>query len=599
MNQKEIWKTIIDGTVKFIRDDEYDALIWALFPGGGKTVSVMQAVDSAGMKWAYAAPTHDVIVENIENSSLRYYNFLQLKSKRKICMRQDMGELLKYNIDIHSVCSSCGYLPYCAYAQNQRKARTERPNLAITHAHLNYWFPKFLDEEVAGSKILEDYDVLIIDENPVSCFLHEETLYPRQVSHLRRCCTMANMGSDIDEILGILQQDPIDYDALLNCRIPTARQTYNLLDKFSRNIIGLYGSNDITNIPYNILGSIYEMLSRATPEMIQHMCQWKFGSLNITYFTPDVLNLDLKIIGLDGTATRDVWKRMVGDNMVVKEIGYRYENIYQLNRGNYPITTWKILKGEDNNVTGKLINMIDRIAAKKRNNVLVIATKFIISDILIPKIKAKNIVYAYYYNLRSKNSFYEEDKIDTIILVCEPNPPTHKILASINLSGWSEEVWNRIYTIDEMLQAIGRIRQNIETTRSGRKREKMEIYIFPSTGVIKNGREKGRRSTLVPEADVISINNLDEMLSGVIKMDKTYTYQNLILDECPISIKGFSKNHKLGPYEAKKNFLYLAGEGFIRRSTGAGIYELTEAGIRKASAKTQIDKYGSRNLFTN
>ena len=68
--------------------------------GSGKTTSVMKALDEIGARWIYAGPYHTVIDENIEDSSLRYYNFLHLKGRKECCVLDDVRELAEAGIDI-------------------------------------------------------------------------------------------------------------------------------------------------------------------------------------------------------------------------------------------------------------------------------------------------------------------------------------------------------------------------------------------------------------------------------------------------------------------------------------------------------------------
>jgi len=139
-----------------------------------------------------------------------------------------------------------------------------------------------------------------------------------------------------------------------------------------------------------------------------------------------------------------------------------------------------------------------------------------------------------------------------------------------------------------MRQAIGRIRQNLKETPDGEPRQETEVYIFPSTGVIKGKRY----SDLLQEARVISIENLSDMINN----DGFYNEENemeiLILRECPTTMKDVEKRYNLNHYKVQRYFLYLEREGFMERLYGK--YEITERGVQRLPLKDQATK-GKRN----
>ena len=95
--------------------------------------------------------------------------------------------------------------------------------------------------------------------------------------------------------------------------------------------------------------------------------------------------------------------------------------------------------------------------------------------------KANNLIFGYYYYLRSRNDFYQT--ADTVILACQPNIPEFQLECFTNLSSWSSDIWRQVFTDEEMVQGVGRIRFDLpEVKETKRIRERREIYIFPCKG---------------------------------------------------------------------------------------------------------------------
>jgi hypothetical protein len=389
---------------------------------------------------------------------------------------------------------------------------------------------------------------------------------------------MIHIGNNIVDVLNLMLASPIDYAQLRVLPFPVSNKT-KLIKLFSKRIGELYRTNQIGNPPKNALPFLFEIMGNRS--QMENMVYYRDGKINLAYFKPRALNLNIKILALDGTASQPVWHQMLDEVPNILEIDYQYKNVYQLNGARYPITSWK----RGNKVAERLCNIIDRIAEKKRRHVLVVATKDVIKK--ISKIsKCKNKEYAVYYNLRSKNSYWK--KCDTIILALEPNPPQEKIISCVALSEWPESVWRLIFREEEKRQAIGRIRQNLKETPDGEPRQETEVYIFPSTGVIKGKRY----SDLLQEARVISIENLSDMINN----DGFYNEENemeiLILRECPTTMKDVEKRYNLNHYKVQRYFLYLEREGFMERLYGK--YEITERGVQRLPLKDQATK-GKRN----
>ncbi len=576
LNLQEVREIIGEEAVDFVLTEMY-GLIFCTFTGSGKTTSVLNSIDAAGLRWIYVAPNHKVITQNLERSELRNFNYLHMRGREKCCMRQDLKEFIRNGIRISSFCEDCGFrVETCEYYRNIRDAHINLPNLAITHSHIQSWLPNFLDKEVAEEYVRDEYDVLIIDENPIKCFMHEKSVTRREVSMFRDFCVMAQMNPLIIHTANLLIADPLDYEALL--RVDFTMNQYITNKYFSDKVAEFFTRGDMDEVPINILPFLFEIFARKNINPIEQMIYYRSGYLNLSYFKPDALNLGLKIIGLDGTADERVWTSMLGsDDYILRRIDYEYSNAYQLTGGRYPITSWR---KKNSNVPARICALVDLIAKNKKRNVLCIGTKYVNAK-AAKMITARNVEFATYYALRSLNEFYKT--CDTIILMCEPNPPQEKILSCVTLSGWSEEIWRRIFREEEMLQAIGRLRQNILTYKEI-IREKMEVYILPSTGIDK----LSDTPSLMHEAVPLSMNVLSYHLKVYGGVDNIMLPRQVVLNDLPISLDAIIKKYHdvFKPSLLKKTFGQLLREGLINKPRKK-VYSITEQGLKKLNIKAK------------
>jgi hypothetical protein len=578
MKLDQIRKTIAKEVIDFIRNPTRTCLVLKTFTGSGKTTTTLQAIDSEGMRWIYAAPTHDIIDENIKFSSHRSFDFLHLKSRDKCCLNNDYKHLAGKGLDISFYCSKCGFFKekMCEYDENNKNAYSKVPNLAITHAHIQNFLPNFLESNNSNRTIRGQYDVIIVDENPIKCFINETSVDYNAMSYFRECLVRFDMNKVFIKAAELLLEHELDYEKLM--RISMSQINFDRENKrFSFRIGEAYINDELNEIPVNLIPFLYEIFSRKTANSIKHMIYLYKGKINLAYFNSTALNLGMKIIALDGTADKSVWEHMLNNNNIeIFPIDYQYENAYQLNDHRYPISSWK--KGD---VTAKnLCALIDKIAEKKRRKVLIVGTKYVhfkASKFL----QTKNHEFATYYNLRSRNSYWKH--CDTVILACEPNPPQEKINRCVALSGWNENIWRRIFREEEMLQAIGRLRQNIPKTEDGEEREKLEVYILPWTGVT------GYCSYLLKEANVLSKDNLLYMLECGDFFKERLLYENIILSECPTNPTKIRDKYHYSYEKTKRYFLFLEREGYITKIR-SGLYDITERGLAKLSPKTKETK---------
>jgi len=550
-----------------------------IFTGGGKTTLTLLENDKH-YRWIYCSPFHKNIKENITDSYYRSYSFLHLKSRSKLCTNPDAKILFKQKYDIRGLCNGCSDKHVCKYESNLREAYKDRPNLAITHGHLQNWLPNFLNRVVDGEAIGEDYDVLILDENPIKSFMCVEEVQRSDLFMIYSIARQAKCDDDLIRFIELIMQKLIDYDELEKINLKKNRLPNNIRN-FGEKAYELWKMGSISKVPKNIINHIYKISSYFGYKNIEKMVQSRKWTVKLSYFNPEIISqLNIKkIIALDGTATKNVWEKMLGASPDMMVAGVKYRHAYQMKDYRYPISTWVGYKiGSGYNPTpDRLCKMIDKIAARKERNTLVICTKKI-QAIIENKCKIKRtkkdkvlgvnkIEFANYYALRGLNDFYK--RCDTVILAHEPNPPQSEIETYIDLSGWKEEIWRTVYREEEMQQAIGRVRENIKEWMKGKRRQTIEVFVFPNTGV------KGFDSSLLPDAEVMSYNELNKMLDNRLSYGKMRNAQLKIITSLPESISGLMRVTGLTRTKVKKYVNYLEKKGYIV-NTGRGKYETTK-----------------------
>ena len=271
-----------------------------------------------------------------------------------------------------------------------------------------------------------------------------------------------------------------------------------------------------------------------------------------------------KIIGLDGTANVELWESIVGREASILDRKYRYTNLYQITDGRYPLSTW--VRNRKITSSGlRLVKLMNAIISKKRSHVLVVCTipmRRYIQNNITPKLLGK-VVFGHFYYLRSRNDFYES--CDTVILACEPNLPEFQIEAFAELSGWTLELWRKVFTEEEMIQAVGRIREEKDMVFS-RKREKREVYVLSNVPLFK----EAQRMEYFDLLEFVKTGKKQEN----IQEKEMFKLLSLVPDDDHIFKKKLrDKARKLRIYGKKFDDLYykLENQGYIQQDGRKGI----------------------------
>jgi len=509
LNIREIREIIANRCIEHIRECEIEEIVQYLviqsFTGSGKSVSAMKAIDEAGYTWMYFAPFHDIIKENLEYSKLRNYDFIHMKGKNQegVCFADEYKEYLKMNVSITPFCETrCPYRHEgCPYYETKDLIESFPLSWAGVHSHIPTYLQTFLfNKKYEGRKMFNYYDVIIIDEFPFQCLFNQVVISKKDVDDLR---DVLNYMDDCDEkwfIMRFLEELTLSTDHIgikhkvIKGLIQNNRKLR--LDKFyeeyEKNLLVLISHRTIKYPPKPILFNIkivYQQnpnLNRLKWMVNRHKWDgWSKPGIYITTSNIDYFkDLPVPVIALDATADITAWNTLLNDNCLHTKIDMEYKNLYQLrSSGRYPVSTW--IKVEENekilSETGKkLCDLIIQICKRKRRAVLICSNKRIkkeIENYLNKHYKKKNYQFAIYYNLRSRNEFYQT--CDTCIVSHEPNIPPLQLEIMHNVIDWDVDLLNELMTTSEMKQGIGRARQNIIITPDGRTRENVEIYILP------------------------------------------------------------------------------------------------------------------------
>lgn len=491
------------------------SLVIRTFPGSGKTTSVMKAIDDSGYTWIYLAPFHDIIRENLLYSKQREYDFVHLKGKDQLgmCLSPEYSEYAKKGLSITPFCESrCPFKDDgCPYYEIKREIERFPQCWAGVHAHIPTYLQSFLyDNEYDNRKMFNHFDAVIIDEFPFQVLYDQVIVTKRDIDNVRD--VLEQMSEDTREkdfMRGFLDQLTLATRKIdINFKKINALMKDNrgldlkkFLERYDSVLLRLFEYERITEPPKRLLFNIFKIYEENPDfETIRWMVyknytgNWNKKGIyltvpNVKYFR----QFNIPVVVLDATANIKIWSALLGevvDSDHHLDIDIEYKNLYQLRTGaRYPTSSWikKLDKGYKLQETGiRLVELIKHICSIKERSVLICSTKKIgrlIKEYLKDNYDRDNYKFGVYYNLRSRNDFYEE--CDTCILSHEPNIPELQMEILSNIINWDEDLLRDLMSGCEMRQAMGRVRQNILETPSGRNRVKndrgIELYCFPGT----------------------------------------------------------------------------------------------------------------------
>jgi len=520
-------------------------LIIKTFPGSGKTTTVMKAIDKAGYNWIYLAPFHDIIRENLSYSKIRDYEFIHLKGRGQpgVCVADKFKEYVKF-MSIYPFCETKCPLRYdgCPYYETKKKIETYPESWAGVHSHMTGYLKNFLfGIEYMDKMMYKHYDVIIIDEFPFQVLFNQVIIQKIDIDRLRNLINSMDDTPEKRFVMMFLNElslatGDIDINYTKIKSLIKNRRGLNLrnfLEEYDNELLYLFSSDQISTPPKMMILFNIKTIHRENPskEKLKWMLyKHKFDGWNSPGIYMTTSNIDkfadlpIPVVALDSTADITAWNALLHDNCESEYIDMEYQNTYQMQTvARYPTSTWVESTASNKSALSKsgirLCELIKVICKrKKKSSVLICCTKRIrklITGYLKKNYKKKNYKFAIFYNLRSRNEYYED--CDTCIVAHEPNIPPLQMDIMKNVIGWSVDLLRELMTTSEVKQAIGRIRQNIKVTPDGRKRKKIEVYILP--GVMEDENKIIPESKLVPYAKMYvgELVSLTDVLEDIIK----------------------------------------------------------------------------------
>jgi len=536
---------IAEQCLDFIRHSKGN-LIYNTFTGSGKTTTILKTIYESedGFTWMYFAPYHKVIEENIELSKvIDFHNFVHLESREKLCLSKEYRQLAKEKINITPFCENFCTLKdtRCPYYENLRIIREMPTCLAAVHAHIPTLMQTLFYEKWKGRCLFNYYDIIVIDEFPSNTIYNQIGINKKNIDYARDILELTDINTKESHLLMLIMDElslatgsiSINYSKIFSMISTYKGLNFDSFrEQYDAKILELITKKRIRSPPEDIIHFLIEIYKRRPDpnELVWMICktessQWLKGSIYLTISNlPYFQKLPIKVIALDGTADIDAWKSILGNNCESITYDIRYKNTYQLLGARNPTST--LVRKNDFTPSGiKMLEMLKTICNYKKGNVLICASKRIqtILSKYLKKNKVKNYTFATFYNLRSRNSYFED--CDTCVIFHEPNIPPFQVEIIKNVLGWEEDLIRKINREDEIKQGIGRIRQNIPTTPIGRKREKREIFIFSSTGY----------KRLVPEARYMLYDDMLGFARGGKKRLFLDKLKKTIKDNSPVS----------------------------------------------------------------
>ncbi len=593
---EEIRKLIAGRALSHIHECKREGIVQYLvvktFPGSGKTTSIMMAIDKAGYNWIYLAPFHDIVRENLKFSRLRNYDFTHLmgKSQKGVCLSKDYRNYAKQGINIDPFCEiRCPYRHNgCPYYEAKEKIESYPENWAGVHSHVPTYLQKFLFQTYYNDKqMYRHYDVLIIDEFPFQVLFNQEIIKRKDIDDLRNVINYMTLDTKekwfsmnfLDQLTLATGDIDINHRKLKFLLEANRGLDFNsFLKEYDVTLLRLISNEIVKYPPKNLLFNL-SLIHSENPSLqkLEWMIHkhkydgWSTPGIyvttsNVNYFR----NLPLPVIALDATAEIDAWNVLLNDVCRKESIDIEYRNIYQLkSHARYPVATW-VEFNDDNNIQltsvgTKLCELIVEICKRKKYSVLICSNKRIralIEDYLNKNYDKNNYEFAIYYNLRSRNRYYET--CDSCIISHEPNIPPLQLEIMNNVIGWDVDLLRNLMTTSEIKQAIGRVRQNIIMTPEERMREDVEIFIFP--GAHSHNNRFLEEVKLIPYENMYlgKLLTLQDVLKSILeKIEKTsvkslaeYTSDLCSLSALKSELKRMYLNGYISDYKRKIKWLF-------------------------------------------
>lgn len=493
-------------------------LLVSTFVSSGKTCTTLKTLyeNHNGINFGYFAPYHKVIEENVEFSKfVDYDDVIHLRGRNKLCLSKNLKEYAKMGVNIRPFCDNYCTLKHteCPYYKQLRILKKELTCFTGVHAHIPTLLQELLFEKVAGDRMFfNHYDVIIIDEFPYSTIYNQIQASIQDINTARDILEMTGMQTNeyyairslLDQLSLSTKSIGINYEKISNLMDIKGLDFKQFVDEYDYQLLRLVDEEGI-NPPKEIVYNISQIFAqKPNLEQLKWMLyrtaktQWhdSYYFLTISY-VDKFLNIPNKIIALDGTADIETWRSLIGKNTSSIKYDLVYKNTYQLVGARNPVSTI-IDKGKFSIQGLRLMKIVKELCESRETDILICANMRVQKLIhkYLKNAGIMNYQFATYYNLRSRNSYFENS--DVCVVFHEPNIPPFQAQILENVCGIDGKIVRKIHTEDEMKQAIGRIRISIPYTPEGRIREKIEVFVLSSSN-------KGK---LVEEAEYMDYHDM-------------------------------------------------------------------------------------------
>jgi len=461
------------GVYRFMRNaTESDLLLVKLGMGYGKTVSTWDLItEVCRFRPIMLNPRHDNILDTfIFNRRKSYRNFLHLQGRERpgMCRRPDVIELSKI-INVSAICADCKFRNECSYIRTRRNVLSTKKPVMGVHSHCNL---------ISELSYVTKFDCCIIDENPISTMLRTYTISkkPKELINF-----LSKTSNPIHNIINEMFIHPINYQ---NLETSIRGTNENDFKKFERDLIDNHKNGGEAPKRSSLIKEVERAVYSGSPihSKIYWTERWEDGKkfLNVQSFDKSIFTVHCPAIVLDATGSKEFYASISGRN--VESIEQRKfdipNNIAQVIEGKYSIST---LVSRHGNLTKcgvrhvEFINAILKSISNRKRSVVTIA-----SSKRFKKCAGKylngEINWVHFYGNRGTNTVMNIS--DVMIIGMCPNIPQIERETNADVTPIPEDRWDDILIREEIVQTIGRIRLDLDSTETGEPRGPRKVIIL-------------------------------------------------------------------------------------------------------------------------
>lgn len=437
--------------------------LWiAAYPGSGKSYTIWRLLmDTPGVVFFYLSPRHGVIESMCDMDRIPHLyskSYIPrggdplcryLATHRRAAMATERAVLPP-----GFFCPGCTFSDTCNLLETSRAVLEPGQSWTGVHHHMFTYLDKHLEKR-------RDYTVAVIDENPFNAMLSHCNLSIRNIRSLRvfmegefpafdgvLSALASHLGGDGLEIPPVDDWDPVAFDR-----------------RYREKLMAAFQEGRAWYPRYNQVKMVMKLAGHPgmAGRMVRVMVAGDKLVARVSWFHRNAINkIRVPLICLDGSGSHDTWKWLASDYVIRKVIDekWRHQNVIQLKgAGNFYLGTWRACGRSHPN-----FEMIRRVCGLSRKKVIICCSKSIQSIIENHLKDVRNMSFANFYALTSDNSLWRE--ASTLIVAWKPSKPPDVMRAIQETCGMSDEILEYMETYGEIVQGIGRLRQNIDVVET-------------------------------------------------------------------------------------------------------------------------------------